>query len=352
MEALLRDGIRHQLWTQHLPGELKLCQRLQVSRTTLRAALATLTRERWLRSSQGQRREIVQTRRPRRTPDRTGPVVLLTGAPLDSMVGIMMYLIDDLRDQLAKGGFEFEVHASRQWLGRRPDAALERLARARRPVAWVLVSCPLAVQRWFMNSGLPCVLAGSCHPGVMLPTVEVDFQSLGQHAIWQFANRGHRKVALLVPALGMAGEVKIVNGAQAAARTARGLDLQIVEHDGTPSSVKRRLETLFERNRPTGLLVAGAPYLVTVMTMLAGAGIRVPADVSVICRDSEPFLDYVLPPLTRYAVNPMDFARRLSRTAIALAQGGSAPVRHQMLEPKFMVGETLRHLSLKQTSDG
>ena len=53
---VLRQDLQHGLWPGRLPGELELCQRLQISRTTLRAALEVLTREGLLSSSQGRRR--------------------------------------------------------------------------------------------------------------------------------------------------------------------------------------------------------------------------------------------------------------------------------------------------------
>jgi LacI family transcriptional regulator len=97
---------------------------------------------------------------------------------------------------------------------------------------------------------------------------------------------------------------------------------------------------LLRQTPPTALLVAGAPYLVTVMTLLIRAGVRVPEDISVISRDSEPFLNYIVPSLTRYAISPARYAQRLSRTVVALAQGGSAPIRSQLLMPQFLRGET------------
>jgi LacI family transcriptional regulator len=262
-----------------------------------------------------------------------------------------MFLVDELREQLAKGGFELEVHFGRNWLTRNPEGSLERLARDRRPVSWVLFSTTAAIQRWFMVRGLPCVLAGSCHAGITLPTIDVDFYALGQHAARQLLSRGHRRIALLVPALGMAGELKLVSGVLSVTAGIREAAVRVVEHDGTPLVLRRRVEDLLQRTPPTGLLVAGAPYVVTVMTLLGRAGVRVPEDLSVISRDAEPYLDYIVPSLTRYAIDPARYAQRLSRSVVALTQGGSVPVRGQLLVPRFIAGETLGYLLPKNTGD-
>lgn len=113
VEGILRDGIRAGEWARYLPGEMELCQRLQVSRTTLRAALATLTREKWLRSARGRFRQIVKRNAPRLEAGRTGRILLLTGAPVDLLGGTPMFLLDELRQQLAQAGFDLEVHAGR-----------------------------------------------------------------------------------------------------------------------------------------------------------------------------------------------------------------------------------------------
>ena len=93
------------------------------------------------------------------------------------------------------------------------------------------------------------------------------------------------------------------------------------------------------------LLVAGAPYVVSVLTVLGRAGIRVPDGMSVVSRDHEPYLDYLVPELTRYRVLPAQFSRRLSRAVLALAQGGSVPLRSRLLLPQFVPGGTLGHVS-------
>jgi DNA-binding LacI/PurR family transcriptional regulator len=345
VEGILRDGISSGQWTQYLPGEMELCQRLQVSRTTLRAALTTLTREKWLRSARGQSRQIVKRSFPRAEANRSGRILLLTGAPVDRLGGTPLLLLDELRQQLAQAGFDLEVHTGRAWLAQRPEAALERLLRSRNPVACVLFSVTAALQRWFEARGLPCLVVGSCHPGVTLPAVESDFSTLGRHAAQQLVSRGHRSIAVVVPALGMAGEPKMVGGVLAVTNGVEGVAVRVVEHDGSPAMLRRRIEGLLQSKPPTALLVAGAPYVVTVMTVLGRAGIRVPEEMSVISRDHEPYLDYLVPEPTRYRVPPAQFSRRLLRAMLALAQGGSVPLRSRLILPQFTLGSTLAYVS-------
>lgn len=343
-ENILRDEIAAGRWNPRLPSEAELCRTLQVSRTTLRAALAMLTRQKWIRSSQGKRRLVTRGMNPAAVTD-VRRVTLITGVPLHLMAGVPMFLLDDLREKLASAGFEVEVHASKAVFAPRPDGALARLVREKPAAAWVLFSATAAIQRWFMARGLPCVLAGSCHPGIVLPTVEVDFYELGSHAARQFFSRGHRRIAALVPALGMAGETKTIDGFLAAARNVSDAQIRVVEHDGTLPNVTRRLEGLLREPAPTGLFIAGSRYAMTAITYLNLAGVKVPRDLSVISRDSEPFVEFVVPPLTRYAINLAQYARRLSRTVVDVAQNGGAQMRNQRILPRFVLGGTLAHLA-------
>ena len=100
----------------------------------------------------------------------------------------------------------------------------------------------------------------------------------------------------------------------------------------------------------TGLFVALPRHLLMVMSFLATQGIKVPRDVSIISRDSEPFLDFVVPPPARYVVSSSLFAKQLSHLVLKMARGVPVPPRGQLLMPDFVPGETLIHLSDKKTS--
>jgi LacI family transcriptional regulator len=346
---ILRRGIEEGEWVAHLPGEVGLSEQLQVSRSTLRAALQILTREGRLRSSQGRRRTVVKLAKAGGAGKLRRRVVLLSAVPLEQMGSFRILLVDILRGHLAKAGVELEVHAHQAGFGRRPERALRQLAEEKRAAAWVLFSATAAMQRWFTAEGLPCIIAGSRHADVMLPMVEVDYRAIGQHAAWQFLSRNHRRLVLLTPKLRMAGDELTAAGFREACAQVKNSEARVAEHDGTTAGVIRQINSLLGKNAPTGVLVAAVPHALTVFTHLAKIGVRVPRDMSIILRDSDPLLEHVVPELTRYVMDAGTFGAQLARAVVKLLREGPQAVKDRHLVPEFIRGETLARLSANQT---
>ena len=346
---ILRENIHTGLWRAQLPGELELCRKLRVSRSTLRAALDILTKDKLIETSQGRRRRVLR-KAARRAAHVERTVKLLTAVTLERMGSVTVLLVDDLRAQLARDRLELEFHVSPACFARNPGRALESLVRGTSAVVWVLLSAPEATQRWFMQRGISCVLLGSRYPGIALPALDTDFHAMGQHAARQFLSRGHRRLAVLIPEVNKAGDANTVAAFRAVCEQTARARVTLVEHDGTPAGIQRRLRAMFRKALPTGLLVAHARHVLTVMSFFASQGMRVPRDISVISRDHESFLDFMAPALAHYVVAPATFARKLSHLVLKMARGESVPARGHLLMPSFVPGETLAYLSGKQTS--
>jgi DNA-binding LacI/PurR family transcriptional regulator len=92
---------------------------------------------------------------------------------------------------------------------------------------------------------------------------------------------------------------------------------------------------------PTGLLVFHAVHCLTVLGWLHQQGYRVPRDVSVMCRDDEPFLEAMLPLPARYAVPARLFARKVSAVVAALVGGHASRVGSHRLIPALLRGQTV-----------
>ncbi len=345
--AALRGGIAAGEWTGQLPGELELCERLQVSRVTLRTALKQLTREGMVRARQGSRREIVSSGKPRR-PAPTPRVVLLSPVPAHAMPAPEMFWVDALREKLAADAHPLEIHTNLTCYSAHPEAALRALADELRPVAWVLYLSTPAMQQWFAAQGLPCVVSGSVHPRITLSAIDVDYAAVGRHAVGIFAAHGCRQLVLLMPRSEQAGNWETERGFTEAGRRLAGpkLRTRVIHHDGSVAGICAAVDAaLTGAERVDGLLIAKPAHVITVAGHLGRRGVRIPAEVSLISRDDDPFLSHLVPEVARYTRSSELFARKLSRLVLALADSGAGRSRAVRLMPDFTPGGTLRRLA-------
>jgi DNA-binding LacI/PurR family transcriptional regulator len=337
---ILRKSISDGVWAEHLPGELSLCQSFQVSRETLRGALGILIQEKLISSQQGQRRRVLKPAAHGKVPKRRG-VILLTSVRLEQMDGASILLIDGLRGQLAKHHLELQVQVSPACFTRKPEKALAALAQGSTMALWVLFSAPAAAQRWFMKHGLPCVLVGSLHTGIALPSLDADYDAMGQHAANQFLSRGHRRLAIVIPKIVRAGDAYTVAAFRTACEKVPGATLQLLEHDGTTAGIQRCLSEMLKHSPATGLFIAHARHVLTVMSYLSTRGLRIPADVSLISRDSESFLEFMVPRPTHYHIPFLFLAQKLSQLVLKMARGEAVAAKSQLVMPTLVAGETL-----------
>ena len=249
--AILRERIQSGEWHKWLPGELELHTQLHVARMTLRGALQQLQREGLVRSSQGKRRAILPFKR-RASPPVSGRVLLLTPVPMHFHLPFHVLLTNELREVLDEAGYHLEIHASRAPYSRSAASNLERLIQQLRPVGCVLLTSTKIMQRWFSRRRLPCVIVGSRHPDVNLPSVDKAHRAVCRHAAGLFLARGHRRLAFLNPDSGTAGDLESEEGFNEALVQSRHADLQatVVRHNETIPDICHKLTALFRRREP------------------------------------------------------------------------------------------------------
>lgn len=338
----LCDGIRTGHWRDQLPGERELCERLQVSRRTLRAALDELQRQGWL-SVAGRRRRMIQTKRARAVREAPRKVIgVLAAGAIETLQPPMMVVMDALRDKLTEAGYAVELHASRACFSARPAQALEKLIKHHPAKAWLILGSKEPMQRWFIRQRVPCLVLGSCAPSIALPSVDVDYQAACRHAGSVLWRKGHRRIALVIPQDAYGGDLASEAGLRDALQGLSGTELTVLRHNGTSPHVCSLVDkALRMTDPPTAYLVSHAMPVLAVLTHLMRRGRRVPQDVAIISRDDDPFLRATSPVLACYAINRIPIARRASMAVRQIAETGTLPVQSIRLIPKFVPGETV-----------
>jgi DNA-binding LacI/PurR family transcriptional regulator len=340
--TVILEEIESGRWSRWLPGEHELCARLQVSRRTVRGALERLGHTGVLRCTQGKRREILRAKSRRQNPT-SQRVVMLLPVPLLALHPFGVFLIDHLREHLAEEGYILEIHASRLPYRARMPQELENLAQSLHPVGWLLMQSTQPMQRWFSERQLPCVIVGSRYEDVRLPSVDTDYGAVCRHAVGRFLTEGRRSLVLLNPQPGAAGDAKTQEGfLEAAGKSSLPqVRAEVVQHDGSVASICARLNGLWAREHPPQAMLVSRPrHVLTVMGHLLRQRIRIPADLALISRDDESFLEDVVPTVARYSRNPKMFASKVSRAVLQMVHG-TLRVGDQRIMPSFIDGETL-----------
>jgi len=342
--AFLDAQIAGGQWSEWLPPERTLCEKLQVSRSTLRRALAQMQRDGRIRSEHGAGNRILRRPPPLRGGLRSHDVALLAPEPLELLRPAQILWIDELRAMLGERGCRLHVLHGRQYFRTDPRAALEKLVRQNPHGCWILTLATPACQQWFAKRGLPCIVAGSCQEGVDLPFRDLDYRAACRHAAGVLLGLGHRRLALITQKVRLAGDLESEAGfLEGVGRSRRTEATAVVcQHDATTAGVVQLLRRLLvQKPAPTALLVANAYHCLAVISGLADLGCRVPADMSVISRDEGPFLTFLVPSPTRYVANPQAFARSMLQPVLELLEGGAVSQRAVRLMPRFVRGASV-----------
>lgn len=346
-QDVILQGIQSGRWTGQLPGERKLATELQISRWTLRAALAALARGQVIRVGQGRACVINHSAlsRPQRSRGVRGwHVGLVSPEPLWRLRPFVALWVDALRVWLQAQGGDLHLYHSASYFKRGGEAALAKLTAQSPHDCWSLLLCTHAVQRWFRDRGAPVVVVGHSYPDVQLPSVDLAYRAIGRHAAGTLLAQGHRRIACLSANTSLAGVIEASRGFSEAFAAPRYADAELIDcqHDGAPADICRALDRLLRRPRPpTALFVQQSNSLLTVLSHLAQIKRAVPRDLSVIVGEDEPYFRHIVPEFARYSTDADGFARRIGRFLRQAVEGRLPAGSQAQIMPAFIAGGTV-----------
>lgn len=331
---------RGQKW---LPGEQVLSRQFQVSRTTIRAALAQMQRLGLIRVFPKRGYRILLSARGH--SEQTSRVIgFLQGACRDMLDAQTYGVVHDIEHGLNVAGYELIIHSDVPLRGCHREQWLEHLLHTQCATCWMLHAVSFETQQWFMRRGHPAFIFGSCYKGIQMPNLDVDYGAVCRHAAGLLWRLGHRRICLLAPQTRFGGDVYGEEGFRSAIiQLGRGLvPADIRRHNGSVGSIQRILDACRGGpSAPTAFLVAKAMHALTAMTHLIYRGISVPQEVSLVCRDDDEFMHQVVPSMAHYRVDWSLHARRCVRMLIQLATAGYLKRQERMQMAQFIHGETV-----------
>jgi len=346
----LREAIRLGEFSKHLPGVRKLSNDLHVSIPTILKAIHALEKEGIVRSEPGRRTSILSpAKRTKGGKLAAQKVVFLTFSKNWTVAGEYYQIVIN---ELKELGISVRIHEceskNRTMLPGNLHEVISQPADC-----WVLLGAPPAVQTFFANSQLACLLDGIAVEGLALPDFDVDLEALFRHSINYLLNRGHRRICLINAEHTARLNPKSMEVARDALRKGAP-DLSawdpIRTYDGSTEQFKNLLHSLFFRKNlaPTALIISMGKRVATAMMWLMSHGLRIPEDVSIISRDCDEFLECVHPLPAHYR-QPPSAAKRFVRAILAVINKRHSR-RHTRIMTVFYPGDTVSSIGVEPSS--
>jgi DNA-binding LacI/PurR family transcriptional regulator len=345
-EAIDRE-IKAGRWREWLPSERALRRVLNVSRQTVRAALAQLIARRRIAVKPYAGYRILGVRLAAKATAAALPreIGLICPEPVYRMPPRFVQVVDIFRGHCAEAGLNLELLEGQRFMRTEPGRIMPRLLRTHPKACWIIVLANRRLQEWFERSGEPVVVYGNVYAGLSLNSVGIDYHACIRHATSLLLARGHRHLTFIAYDLRRAGEEDSLRGFREACAAHRGGEVApvVIERpDSDADALCRQLDRALQSpQRPTGFVVSHTHHYAAVATHLALRGLRVPEDVSIICRSEDPFMHFMRPRPTFYRANMETFARLLFDRVRAVAAGTAKPGDQRLLMPELVPGASV-----------
>jgi DNA-binding LacI/PurR family transcriptional regulator len=334
--AHLRKELERGHWSGMMPGVSQLTNELGINHKTIEAALRQLEHEGLLvGQGQGRRRLIVQSDTKAARPMR---IAMLDYEPVVFAEGYMIELQHLL---LAAGHTAFFTDKSLMELDM-DLARVRRLVNRTEADAWVIAAGSREVLEWFCAQRVPAFALFGRREGLPIAATGPDKVPAMAAATRHLIGLGHRRIVLVarrlrrLPKPGR-GESAFVD--ELKAHDVHVSDFNLPDWEETIDGFQELMNSLFQVTPPTALIIDEASFFIATQQFLAGGGIRVPQQVSLICTDADPAFAWCRPAISHIRWDSGPVVRRIVRWAATVSRGGR-DVRQTSVPAEFIVGGT------------
>jgi DNA-binding LacI/PurR family transcriptional regulator len=325
-----------------LPGVLNLARELGVSKDTVRGALQLLENEGMLKGRGAGKRRAVIGRRETRSRQRVLRVAILLDEHLPSNNAHSQELFVSIKYTIEAAGHTC-VFGLKSLAQLRGVEQLARFVRATKADAWIVYSATREVLEWFARRKTPVLAIGGRALGLPIASAHTDIGRAMATAVDALVTRGHRRIVLI------AGSLWRDPVPSLSARTF----LESLEHHRLRSSsfnmpaweessegLERLMVSLFRTTPPTALIIVEPSVCVAALIFLAGRGLVVPRDLSLVSLLPDPAFSFYRPAIAHFEWTIPALVERAALWIECVALG--KPDRDTMMfHAKFHPGGTI-----------
>jgi DNA-binding LacI/PurR family transcriptional regulator len=332
----LREGMLSGRWSGELPGRYRLARELGVNHKTVEAAARRLEQEKWLVSQGGPRRRRIVLPQGETAAPRELRVRIL---PYDRPSRHLPYLLE-LLDQLRMAGFAAD-YSLKMLADLGMDAArVARFVKKTPADAWVVVGGSCEVLEWFSRQELPVLALFGRSQDLPIAATGPKMIPAMVAVVRRLVALGHRRIVMISPTerrkpTPARTEQRFLDELEALGIATGSYHLPDWEHSA--DGLREGLDELFRHTPPTALIFSEPLFFVAAQQHLARRGIHAPENVSLICADTEPCLEWCQPAVSHFTWDPQPVVRRVVQWAKNVA-AGKKDIRQVLFEGTFVEG--------------
>lgn len=326
-----------------MPSERELSRELAAGRDTIRKALAQLQEEGLIAAPEKNRvRQVIRALPETLANLPKKHVCFLSSLPLRDLPQSIWVELHELGTALRAEGMELQLMEV-PWTGKdHSEHRLRKMEASACCCCWILYRTTEEVQLWFKKKGIPCLVRGISYPSSRLPYLDTHWEVLVRHAAGYLHQKGHRRVALCIPASKLMGNSLMEKGLLSFQGEKWVPHLIRMPEDAAQAA--RALDRAFLRDPGiTALISTRGRMLVSIISWASSQARNIPGDISLLSLVDEPYIRHVTPPITSYRQPTDKTTRRLIRMIEALVE--QRRVSNSLIIPELCPGGSVQVMS-------
>ena len=201
---------------------------------------------------------------------------------------------------------------------------VQRVVRSKTVDAWIVVAGGSEVLHWFSEQATPAFALFGRRFEVALPSIGPEIEKAFNQAVNHLVSQGHQRIVKICrserrrPHPGKAEREFL---ATLRAHQISTGDYNLPDWTETPEGFHQLLESLFGVTPPTALILDDVSFFIAAFQFLAGKGLKVPEDVSIIVEKVESKFLWCQPTLAHLSWEIPVLVRHIVRWASKVNQG-------------------------------